>query len=474
MHDIPLASLDAGFVNSRYNFLIPVDEEVVLYNSRTGAAIKMSGADTLELATSLVKSIGDWAPDDLPQSLFSTLRDGGFVIPSGTDELQEIRDLFRQAKGWTPLVVTLTTTMDCNLGCYYCYESRSLKRLDAPSIPVIQSWVAERLRRREDKSLHVDWYGGEPTLNLEFIDAASTALQETCLQEGATYSASIISNGTTWPVDVSSFLHRNKIRQVQISFDGMKENHDRRRKYRKGRAPEFGTSSFETCVSLVDELLHHARVDLRVNLDRRNQHELIEFVNFASNRGWFSRKFPAVIQPARLSAYSDRSAFMRNYQMDVDEFEGLREHLRLHSKNTISIEESEVPNGYPFPRTSVCAALATDSFVVGADGLKYRCGLQVGETHRAVGTLHSSGNAFTATDAEWWERFDPTTLENCSRCSFLPICWGGCPKKHLEKDLSALHEQSLYWRKNLPRLVATRFGLVPTQNFEYTQEDQFR
>lgn len=466
--------MEASLVNSRYNFSIPVEQGVVLYNSNTGAALRLNGLDALEFAQSLTRSIGDWREKDLPPDLLGTLRGGGFLVPSGADELLAIRERFWRARGWTPLVVTLTTTMDCNLGCYYCYESRSAERLDLSSIPAIQSWIVERLREREDKSLHVDWYGGEPTLNLGFLDAASEALQAACLAEGAAFSASIISNGTAWPEDLRGFVARNKIRQVQISFDGMKESHDKRRRYRRGYAPESSASSFDRAVDLVDRLLDCVRVDLRVNLDRRNRHELRQFVDFASGRGWFSKRFPAVIQPARLSAYSDRSTFMKACQLGADEFENLRAQLRESVASSIRIEESEVPTGYPHPRNSVCAALAPHSFVVGADGLEYRCGLQVGEKHRAVGSLPGAAFALKTSDADWWRSFDPTTLKNCSMCSFLPICWGGCPKKHLERDTGALDEQSLYWRRNLPRLVATHFGLQPSPDFAFTEEDQFR
>jgi uncharacterized protein len=70
-----------------------------------------------------------------------------------------------------------------------------------------------------------------------------------------------------------------------------------------------------------------------------------------------------------------------------------------------------------------CAALAGRSFVVGADGLSYRCGLQVGEKHRSVGQVTASNLPFTVAnnfaDKSWWDSFDPTVQPNCSRC-FIP------------------------------------------------------
>jgi uncharacterized protein len=224
----------------------------------------------------------------------------------------------------------------------------------------------------------------------------------------------------------------------------------------------------------VDRLLDCVRVDLRFNAHHHNQGDLLPFVEFARRRGWFDRHFPAVVQPARLAAYSERSEFMRSAEMSAAEFESLRDSVRSVTGTDIKVEESEVPDGFPYPKTSVCAALASRSEVIGADGLKYRCGLQVGEQHRAVGATRPELSRRRFADADWWERFDPTILPSCSRCSFLPICWGGCPKKHLEADQHALDEQSYYWRANLPRLVASRFGLKPPLDFAYDEADQFR
>ena len=77
-------------------------------------------------------------------------------------------------------------------------------------------------------------------------------------------------------------------------------------------------------------------------------------------------------------------------------------------------------------------------------------------------------------DAAFWSEFDPTRAPKCSVCSFLPLCWGGCPKRHLENDVHALDEQSVYWRKNLPQLIAARVGLLAPRDFEFSERDQFR
>ncbi len=269
-----------------------------------GAVINLTGADSHDLAQVLSRGIFEVNADGLPEGLIQQLIAGGFLVPSGTDEVAIIRERYWKARGDTPMVLTVTTTMNCNLGCYYCYESRTGDKLGNSNLESIVAWVQKRLHTAPEKGLHVDWYGGEPLLNPEFIESASASLQKLCTELKAPYSASVITNGTAWPDDVGEFVQRHRIRQVQVSFDGLRENHNQRRRYRPGYAGGESPSSFDLAVALVDKLLAHTRVDIRLNIDRRNQEDLHPFVEFARARGWFSQQFPAVVQPARLEPIS--------------------------------------------------------------------------------------------------------------------------------------------------------------------------
>ena len=361
------------------------------------------------------------------------------------------------------------------MGCYYCYESRTKDTLGAADVSGIVAWTRARLISSGKDSLHVDWYGGEPLLNIDFIDAASDALQSLCAELAVSYSASVISNGTCWPEDVASFIARHRIRQVQISFDGLKANHDKRRRYRRGRAPDPSASSFEEAVAVVDRLLDVVRVDLRFNADRGNNDDLEGFVGFCRERGWFDRPFPCVFQLARISDFSERAGFLSRTKLTEAEFEKVRERARGVVPEESTLDEVTTRSIYPLPRTSVCAALADDFIVVGADGHHYRCGLQVSEKNRPVALREAGGGMSPGPDANWWTVFDPTRQPNCSLCSFLPVCWGGCPKKHLEKDAASLHETSLYWRKALPQKIAWQFGVALEESaFSFSEADQFR
>jgi uncharacterized protein len=463
----------AALRTSRYTFRLPLETGFALYNAASGAVLRLEGPHADEVSRLLSGRRALMSEDALAPELVARLRRGGFLGEPDADELEPIRERYWAARGDAPVVLLVTTTMDCNLGCYYCYELRSPDALSAVDADAVVSIARERLGRRHKTRLHVDWYGGEPLLNVEFLEAASDALQTFCAAEGVTYHASIISNGTRWPDDVGGFVRRHKLREVQISFDGLREHHDRRRRYRRSHRRAEDVSSFDRAVELVDRLLQHTRVDVRFNVDPANAEDLEGFVALARSRGWFDAPFRCVVMPARLQAFSDRSEFMRRHTVTDEAFDLIEAHAR-EMLPAEAMDDQDIVAGFPYPKTSVCGALAEDSTVIGADGLEYRCGLQVGEPEHAVGRFGGAAPPDAFPDVGWWAAFDPTTQPTCSRCSFLPVCWGGCPKRHLDASRADLDREGRFWRHHLPQQIAAGFGEQPPPGYVYTLADQFR
>ena len=460
---------------SIYNFALPTDNgSWLLFNARTGRMLDLTGPQASRLARSLTGAADDEEVAIDAESL-GALTSQEFVIEDTFDELEAIRSMYWKARSDAPAVVTITTTLDCNLGCFYCYEERSADSLQAEDMPAILLRIQSVLNGSTRKSLHVDWYGGEPTLNLPFLESASSAIQNLCSHLGVKYSASIISNGTAWPEDVEAFIERHRIRQAQITFDGMRSNHNRRRRFT--RRADSERSSFDEASALVSRLVDVCRVDIRYNVDHLNAQDFVPFVEFAREQKWFSAKYQATFQPARVAGYTEKSRFVEKVGLADDEFHELKRQVSALLSSQAMVEP-ETPSGYATPKTSVCAALSNQAIVIGADRKLYRCGLQVSEPRRAVGPLASGlfrilDNESRFTDERWWAEFDPTTLPTCSVCSFLPICLGSCPKKQLERDTATLDAQSLYWRTHLARLIC-KTAHIPEVAWQFTETDQFR
>ena len=110
--------------------LIPIESGTLVFCAKTGAASLLSGRDHQLLADALCRLPYTFDSSILPEPMLAELIRGGILVPEDHDEVMDIRKGYLDAKENSPLVMTITTTMDCNLGCYYCYEDRSTDRLE--------------------------------------------------------------------------------------------------------------------------------------------------------------------------------------------------------------------------------------------------------------------------------------------------------------------------------------------------------
>jgi radical SAM protein with 4Fe4S-binding SPASM domain len=91
----------------------------------------------------------------------------------------------------------------------------------------------------------------------------------------------------------------------------------------------------------------------------------------------------------------------------------------------------------------------------------YKCGLDVGDNHRAHAALGDDGvvarpaadGASASLAPDRWDRFDPFTHNRCSECQYLPVCMGGCPKAQIEHDETQVRRQSEFWENNFDRII---------------------
>jgi len=110
----------------------------------TRAIHNLKQSDAARVASKLTTELQVIQSEVLDPELYAQLRDGGFLIEIAADEVAAIRERFRVARRETPIVLTVTTTLDCNLGCYYCYEERSQNRLSIEHVDQIVGLARQR------------------------------------------------------------------------------------------------------------------------------------------------------------------------------------------------------------------------------------------------------------------------------------------------------------------------------------------
>jgi hypothetical protein len=126
---------------SYYNILVAHGPYTLLFNGVSAGLMRLPG----DLAVALRPFLGPekdrragvgrsgWQSRaferrDLPESIrpiFNQLLKGRFFLPDHENEFDALRDRYSTVRRNDPFLVTLTTTLDCNLGCYYCYEDKA-------------------------------------------------------------------------------------------------------------------------------------------------------------------------------------------------------------------------------------------------------------------------------------------------------------------------------------------------------------
>ncbi|HHT02545.1 MAG TPA: thioether cross-link-forming SCIFF peptide maturase [Firmicutes bacterium] len=144
--------------------------------------------------------------------------------------------------GWhqqaTPLkALCLHVAHDCNLRCTYCFAGKGgyggPRGLMSPEIAcrAIDYLIEHSAQRR---LLDVDFFGGEPLLNIAAVAAAVRYARRLESQRGKRFHFTLTTNGTLFTDENIAFLQDNDIDLV-VSLDGRPQVHDRHRVDKAGR-----------------------------------------------------------------------------------------------------------------------------------------------------------------------------------------------------------------------------------------------
>lgn len=125
---------------------------------------------------------------------------------------------------------------DCNLACRYCFAQegeyhgrRALMSFEVGKA-ALDFLIANSGNRR---NLEVDFFGGEPTLNLEVVKDLVKYGREQEKIHNKNFRFTLTTNGVLLNEDLMEFANR-EMANVVLSIDGRKETNDRMRPFRSG------------------------------------------------------------------------------------------------------------------------------------------------------------------------------------------------------------------------------------------------
>ncbi len=425
---------------SNYNHFQPWQGDYfVAFNALSGAVALMTRDNYsryLAISEKLSLSSHNGFTDE-DNSLLEQLKFGKFVLSANGDETASLKfahNLHRYDQ--TTLGLTIAPTLNCNLGCKYCYEENKTGRMKSDTIDAIMKRIGERADALN--RVDINWYGGEPLLALDIIEELTVKLLDMAKEKNFRYSSSMISNGYLLSKDNVQKLRELKVSILQVTIDGPRRIHDTRRPLKNGNG------SFDRILENIKYASDYIGIGVRVNVDRNFSEEIIKELLDELVRAGLQKKIGVYF--GQLEPASSVCANIADHCYNANEFSQAEvKYYRLLLDNGFHVQK------LPSPISVYCMAQGIGAHLIDPDGDLYRCYNHVGIKEKSCGNIADDFDFQHPIFREYFD-FDPFTDESCRTCEILPICMGGCPSRRIDRGLKG-EERCETWKHNLDSML---------------------
>ncbi len=471
---------------SRYNTLVRCEEGWLLHGQMKGALILL---DEEKYEQYVRFSNGDHK--NISKKFIKILNDLGYLKPLGFDERETIGEFWdKNVNSANAKALTIVTTDRCNLGCTYCYEAKSDWRLMTDEVQEqLEKFIDVYLNSTPTKTLGITWFGGEPTLNMKCIERITKYVDDLCNKLKISWVPYIITNGTTLKQNVVKRLIDCKIKGLQITIDGIKEDHDLKRPYlaqmkiedmnefqveqRKkidssfgslpilgqAPAPVISKSSFDDIIENVGNCYDAGLVvSLRINVDKINKNKVEDLYKMIYDRGWMEKNEKGGVVRVYTNPIFDGCSGRSNTQMTKKEHTELELSLDKWSQE----KSSEAYRKALKFSGDTCTANKHYQFVINPSGAIIKCWHHSTDDSHAIGHITDLEIAKNGSKSRDKYQFNPIEDAECYDCSVLPICMGGCKANNqfVEKGYSGNHDMGcISARYALPQQIVQLYNM---------------
>ncbi len=373
----------------------------------------------------------------------------GMIVDDREEEKNTMLSFLDRMNENNPVLsMTVVLNLDCNFACIYCYEGDMKGKLYMSDqtgdqlIRFIQNNFSEH-----KTSLVIDFYGGEPLLSLGLIKSISKRLKSFTERKKASYSFTLVTNGSLFKRKVAEELVPLGLKSVQITLDGPAENHNKYRPFKSG------ADSFDIIIENIRETCGLAKINIVGNYDKDNYEKYPLLLDSLQDAG---------LPPEKIAGMKF-SPVMNRPEGDITPVDYNEGCMSINEPWLLTagafLREEILKRGYHTPKVgfTICAIENRDIYVVNYDGAIYKCPAFIGKQGFAVGNLKTGVSDYTnAYKLGIWRN------EECADCVYLPLCFGGCrymsfvrdgnletldcKKSYLDRSLEAMVKQDVKYR----------------------------
>lgn len=316
----------------------------------------------------------------------------------------------------------------CNLRCFYCFQDHELHRqrglMSRQTADAAFSAIDGFLFESEisHRGIEVKLWGGEPLLaeNRPVIQY----IVDRCREVG--FRVRAVTNGT----DLGAYrdlIGRSGISQLQITLDGPRRIHDRR------RTDDPRNPNFDTIVANIEDALERGvHVDLRMNVDRSNASSVPQLDSFVRRRRWHERpQFSFRIAHLTPSpGFHPRTLLQGSDVLPILNGEDQGESncsVVCHPMGRIerAVARALKTGRMPLTSTVFCTAMLS-YFILDLNGDVYACENEAGQQEKRVGRFADGCLRLNESHEQVWRRRTVANIPECSHCAAALLCGGGC------------------------------------------------
>lgn len=380
------------------------------------------------------------------ESALAELAKQGFIVPDEVDENLLVDHLFRRLKYDTPfLQAVVLTTYACNFGCTYCLEE-GVKRpvhMTERTCRDTAQWIIRKLEEKRPQELRLDFYGGEPLLNLPAMQRISKALWEHTQGLGIPMHVTITTNGALLTEAVVDDLLGYGLAGVKLTLDGDREAHDHKRPFKNGRG------SYDLIVENMLRVVDKVNVSVGGNFDAENKESMPRLLDHLVRLG--------LQEKLTMVSFKPIGASMGNRDVGCLAFsDGSLAEDMLLLRNEAAKRGFRVLQGM---QLHSCTLTNGNGVVIDPTGKLFGCPAFVGYDDFVVGDIYQ--------DTEDYRAIELMSLEpwkECYGCPYVPLCGGGCRYAAYVKhgDIRGTACEKHYFDTMTPCMLKDWYGTLGT------------
>lgn len=422
VHLFPEVEKEVGYKPSRFNMRTnDKNGNLLLLNTYSNSFIRVDAEDTPTVADILRNP--NAALHDHPA--FHELMTRGFIVEKGVDEFRRAELLHGNTIASSDhLSLTLLANEDCNFRCTYCYESFAKN--------FMQDWVQEGVIKYLEKnlhkysSLHISWFGGEPLTAMPIIERISEKVIELCKKHRVVYYSNMTTNGYNLTLNNMKKLLKYRVNHFQITLDGIEETHNCTRKRMDGN--ETFARILRNLQNVRDHIANQKfEIVIRGNINRAVMNVIGEYTDMLSQEFKDDKRFTTHWSPVGNwgGEVMDDAILCTQKEMHIPMIEGAEKGVDFAFYQRLMQASN-----------SVCYAAKKNNFIIGSDGIIYKCTVAFDDEVNHVGMISQNGTMHLDVDrfAQWVTGHE-TSDSGCQKCFYRPACQGAaCPLVRIKNN----------------------------------------